>query len=257
MPTSERDTVNYVGECGTENYLCGQCEGDCDFDTDCQGDLICFQRNFTDVVPGCVGEGGQRDVSSKDICTDPKLADASLKIDSSTTDPLREFAMFANIGFHGDEITKHKPIFVCDNGEGLLCDASEFSQPFALWAAKGLKKVKSNSQHTAYELHLYNIGTGRYFAPDYGDNMVRMVNSDSKSGLWTFEYGENDVVIIHPAHNYDEVLCIKHDGKGFYYKTDLGDNFPTEDMTGLEENCKFPMFGVDKFSLITTEEEFS
>lgn len=233
-----------------------------------KGDLICFQRNFTESVPGCFGEGGRRDVTSKDICTDPKLVDASLTtgpkiVDVSLTtqtiptDPLREFAMFANVGSHGDEIIKHNPIFICDDGGRLLCEVTEFSQPFARWMAKGLKKVKSNSKYTAYELHIYNIGTERYFAPDYGDDMVRIVNNDSNIGLWTFEYGENDVVIIHPAHNYDEALCIKHDGTGFYYKTDLGDELPTEDMMDLEENCKFPMFGVDSFSHIAAEEELS
>ena len=34
-----------------------QCEGDCDKDSDCSGDLVCFHRNkreFLD-VPGCLG----------------------------------------------------------------------------------------------------------------------------------------------------------------------------------------------------------
>lgn len=31
--------------------------GDCDNDSDCQGDLICFHRNATEPVPGCAGNG--------------------------------------------------------------------------------------------------------------------------------------------------------------------------------------------------------
>ncbi len=69
--------VNYVGECGRESYLCGLCEGDCDTDADCQGDLRCALRNgpFSDAaVPGCTGENGHRDVYAKEICFQPVSA---------------------------------------------------------------------------------------------------------------------------------------------------------------------------------------
>ena len=55
--------INYVGECSSSNnYLCGLCEGDCDSDTDCEGDLVCMTRNDIEPVIGCSGEGGPRDV---------------------------------------------------------------------------------------------------------------------------------------------------------------------------------------------------
>lgn len=31
------------------------CQGDCGTDDDCDGDLVCFQRNFNEPVPGCIG----------------------------------------------------------------------------------------------------------------------------------------------------------------------------------------------------------
>ena len=34
---------------------CGVCEGDCDNDDDCEGDLICKQRDEGDSIPGCSG----------------------------------------------------------------------------------------------------------------------------------------------------------------------------------------------------------
>ena len=71
MPKFLPGIVNYVGECGTENYLCGKCEGDCDDDNDCMNGLICFQRSGAESVPGCSGAGGDRDVNGKDICFDP------------------------------------------------------------------------------------------------------------------------------------------------------------------------------------------
>jgi len=43
------------------------CEGDCDNDNDCKGDLVCFTRDGdgTEAVPGCLGQGKPGD----DYCT--------------------------------------------------------------------------------------------------------------------------------------------------------------------------------------------
>lgn len=82
MPVTRPGVVNYVGECGdeyykgtnSEHFLCNECEGDCDDDDDCEGDLVCFHRSSSDgfqAVPGCKGEGGDRDMFSKDICVNP------------------------------------------------------------------------------------------------------------------------------------------------------------------------------------------
>lgn len=49
---------------GTDGY--GLCEGDCDADTDCTGDLVCFQRSNYTEVPGCDGTGRW----STDYCID-------------------------------------------------------------------------------------------------------------------------------------------------------------------------------------------
>ena len=41
---------------------CNACEGDCDFDSDCAGNLKCYQRDsLMSSVPGCTGEtyGGE------------------------------------------------------------------------------------------------------------------------------------------------------------------------------------------------------
>jgi len=43
----------------------GQCEGDCDKDDDCEGNLKCHQRDGITSVPGCVGTGGK----DWDYCT--------------------------------------------------------------------------------------------------------------------------------------------------------------------------------------------
>jgi hypothetical protein len=63
-----RGEINYIGECGSESYKCGLCEGDCDSDSDCEGDLVCISREGHDAVPGCTGEGNASDMFGKDIC---------------------------------------------------------------------------------------------------------------------------------------------------------------------------------------------
>ena len=47
-----------------------ECEGDCDTDTDCRDNLICYQRMASDrSVPGCNGEPSAGDES--DYCIQP------------------------------------------------------------------------------------------------------------------------------------------------------------------------------------------
>ena len=48
------------------------CEGDCDTDTECSGDLKCFQRDkVSDLVPGCGTSGYVSSSSAHDYCYDP------------------------------------------------------------------------------------------------------------------------------------------------------------------------------------------
>ena len=64
-PTTVQFVDNSASGCG--NALCGQCEGDCDRDTDCQGNLVCFQRTGDESVAGCSGDARFR----WDYCYDP------------------------------------------------------------------------------------------------------------------------------------------------------------------------------------------
>lgn len=43
--------------------------GDCDNDSECQGSLICHQRDAFEEIPGCIG--GRQDSSLTDYCIDP------------------------------------------------------------------------------------------------------------------------------------------------------------------------------------------
>lgn len=42
----------------------GECQGDCDSDSDCRGSLVCFKRSGYESVPGCSGSGN----SGTDYC---------------------------------------------------------------------------------------------------------------------------------------------------------------------------------------------
>lgn len=57
-----------VGKCTVDNP-CDECQGDCSYDLDCKGDLVCFQKDGDVPIPGCVG----KDVSKTDWCVNPKF----------------------------------------------------------------------------------------------------------------------------------------------------------------------------------------
>lgn len=58
-------TILSTKDCGKNE--CRHCQGDCDADSDCKGELRCFFRSGFKPVPGCQGEG----VANKDYCYDP------------------------------------------------------------------------------------------------------------------------------------------------------------------------------------------
>lgn len=52
---------------GDPTVKLGECEGDCDADSDCIYGLKCFQRNGSEQVPGCIN-GGDGDIVGHDYC---------------------------------------------------------------------------------------------------------------------------------------------------------------------------------------------
>jgi len=60
------NTLNYRGDNGqpANAFPLGNCQGDCDDDSECAGNLKCFERAEFEDVPGCVGFG----VSGFDYC---------------------------------------------------------------------------------------------------------------------------------------------------------------------------------------------
>lgn len=54
-----------------EAFPMNLCEGDCDEDADCTGNLVCFQRDDGDNVPGCTGIA---DADGTDYCCDTSFS---------------------------------------------------------------------------------------------------------------------------------------------------------------------------------------
>ena len=76
MPTSIRSLYSY-GTGGSSDGTMSVCEGDCDSDDDCTGDLLCFLRSDSTAVPGCES-GGDGDISGYDYCFDREIYNTAL-----------------------------------------------------------------------------------------------------------------------------------------------------------------------------------
>ena len=73
-----------------------KCEGDCDTDEDCEGNLICFHRDKHEYkdVPGC--SGGSRDGSRTDYCIAPEDAENFVAYDVVTANDEEESSTNGN-----------------------------------------------------------------------------------------------------------------------------------------------------------------
>ena len=70
---TEEKSLDYVGNNGIpyEVFPLSNCQGDCDRDSDCAFNLVCFQRDGGETVPGCLG--GNDDYSKSDYCVRPSV----------------------------------------------------------------------------------------------------------------------------------------------------------------------------------------
>jgi hypothetical protein len=64
-------TLKIVGNIGGPGFPLGICEGDCDWDSDCQSGLKCFQRDGLEPVPYCTGD--KRTYKGSDFCYKPRV----------------------------------------------------------------------------------------------------------------------------------------------------------------------------------------
>lgn len=93
-----------------------KCQGDCDVDADCKGNLICFHRQAYQSIPGC--QGGDTNERTTDYCIDLK----DVVPDEKTSLPELKW-----LGQNPDE--RHFPLQECegdcdknsDCADGLVC----------------------------------------------------------------------------------------------------------------------------------------
>jgi len=92
----KNEPVNKVNEITKEkwdgssshvHYPLGLCEGECDKDRDCEGDLICYQRGSGHAVPGCSGVPGSR----SDFCIDPQALIDAIPFDFTNIDTTTQY----------------------------------------------------------------------------------------------------------------------------------------------------------------------
>ena len=113
-----RTLVNKGASGCTSSKTCGECEGDCDQDSDCKIGFECFQRNGKLKVPGCGGGGGAHDKKDYDFCVQKRAKPcngATLHCSGTTTPRQGSRATFAIscVGRRGHRTTPRAlPCFV-------------------------------------------------------------------------------------------------------------------------------------------------
>lgn len=142
--TKDRKLVRVMGFGATppsNMFPLGLCEGDCDNDTDCEGSLVCYQRDKFEDAPGC--DGGTTFGADTDFCA-PAIGSApEPSTDAPTFEPTAEPTLIIiepaletpataptyvvntsgllQLEFVGDEITFGLPLGMCQGD----CDSDE------------------------------------------------------------------------------------------------------------------------------------
>ena len=151
-PTPSGTALNIVGDNGSPSskFPLGRCQGDCDSNAECAGDLVCFQRDAGQAVPGCSGTP----VESKDYCV--RTGDLPPPTPKSGTFRLK---MYHEPGYwwqcdnvcDQSDITKDKDPMWCIQCDGDACDDAELikirtcssdNSKFEFVATSELGKVK-------------------------------------------------------------------------------------------------------------------
>lgn len=112
--------IKRVGNDGAPSsaFPLGLCEGDCDTNDDCEGDLVCYQRSKYESVPGC--SGGEFDSYNNDYCIDPNGGGSGI---TSTSFYLKRYWQY---GYHwqGERFERRWCLDCygsnCDEGDPLI-----------------------------------------------------------------------------------------------------------------------------------------
>lgn len=123
-PTTTRGTILYKGEDWNprDAYPLGICEGDCDGDYDCEGELVCHHRDTDDSgklgqVPSCAG----RDSTTRDYCIRPSDEIAVPPVSGAF-----RFKKYWQFGYKWqDEFWEQEWCMECDGGNSGTCEVDD------------------------------------------------------------------------------------------------------------------------------------
>jgi len=105
-------------EC-SKKHPCDICEGDCDSDDQCSGNLKCFFRDgkSDDKVPGCSGSA----YGTKDYCYDPSLPNNNSGKSSSSSSPTTTEIASSTLELRRPDCNRTHPCEICEGD----CDSDE------------------------------------------------------------------------------------------------------------------------------------
>jgi hypothetical protein len=182
--------VDYGGTPPLTHSSLGECQGDCDNDGDCKGDLICFQRDENWTVPGCWFRFGDQDNSKTDYCIVATRTDPPYFLPIPTPPPSHP-ANQLPLGICQGDCDYH-----WDCAKGLYCSTRE---PFEV--APGCANVELDATTTSY---CVEVDPGKLV--DYGGTPPLTHSSlgecqgdcdndgDCGDGLICFQRDENETV---------------------------------------------------------------
>eukprot|EP00562_Extubocellulus_spinifer_P025987 CAMPEP_0178673474 /NCGR_PEP_ID=MMETSP0698-20121128/34324_1 /TAXON_ID=265572 /ORGANISM="Extubocellulus spinifer, Strain CCMP396" /LENGTH=425 /DNA_ID=CAMNT_0020317493 /DNA_START=14 /DNA_END=1288 /DNA_ORIENTATION=- len=115
-----------------DDYPCDKCTGDCDDNSNCMGNLKCFQRSGRQDVPGCSGDG----VSGDDYCYDPADDDDDDNDDDEEG---------GDVGNNNERRTQKKRTFLNDNSD--IVDDDDYVAAADDDAAVGIGNIGNGETH--------------------------------------------------------------------------------------------------------------
>jgi len=92
----------------------GECQGDCDRDSDCLGNLRCFHRDFNQAVPGCYGYK----IYGYDYCIRPRPQPGLPRYSGPLK--LHKCYRFESVNFKGEHMRHRNYQLWKDSGRGAL-----------------------------------------------------------------------------------------------------------------------------------------
>jgi len=191
-PTSELPQLIEVGDEGfpPEVYPLGNCEGECDSDSDCQGTLKCFQRSGLQPVPGCIGLG----VPGRDHCYDPNYVANGSPPDSD----LKELIILGDDGIPAEVYPLGMCEGECDNHadcqEGLKCFKRIGFEPIPGCSGQG------------------NFGDDYCYDPDWETSVDYHYAGNNNSPVEAFPLGECEGDCDSDSDCEGSLSCFQRDG---------------------------------------------